>query len=84
MHRCGPFQPKLSSLPVPTAYPEYFEYAKMSFPIAEQACREEAVWLDESIFRAGQKGVDDVIHALRKILNNTDELVKASLNSLAS
>ena len=67
----------LSHLPVPSAFPKYFEFSKMSFPVAEQACEEEAVWLDESIFRAGHKGVDDVIHALKKILANRNELVKA-------
>jgi dTDP-4-amino-4,6-dideoxygalactose transaminase len=77
MHHYELFQPKLSRLPVPSAFPQFFEFDKMSFPVAEQACEEEAVWLDESAFRAGQKGVDDVIHALKKILANTDELAEA-------
>ena len=76
MHHYDLFQPKLSHLPIPSAFPEYFEFSDMSFPIAEHACEEEAIWLDESIFRAGQKGVDDVILALKKILANRDELVQ--------
>ena len=80
MHRYDLFQPKLSHLPVPSAFPEYFEFSKMSFPIAERACEEEAIWLDESIFRAGQKGVDDVILALRKILINENELIHAMMD----
>ncbi len=77
MHRYDLFQPKLSHLPVPSAFPEYFEFSKMSFPIAERACEEEAIWLDEFIFRAGQKGVDDVILALKKIIASADQLAQA-------
>ncbi len=80
MHHYELFQPKLSRLPVPSAFPEYFEFAKMSFPVAEHACEEEAIWLDESIFRAGQKGVNDVICALKKILANADGLAQALTN----
>jgi len=80
MHHYNLFQPNLSHLPVPSAFPAYFEFAKMSFPVAEQACDEQAVWLDESIFRAGQKGVADVIRALKKILSNVDELSQALMD----
>jgi dTDP-4-amino-4,6-dideoxygalactose transaminase len=74
MHHYDLFQPGLSRLPVPTAFPERFQFARMSFPIAERACEHEAVWLDESIFRAGDEGVDDVIQALHKLLNYPEEL----------
>jgi dTDP-4-amino-4,6-dideoxygalactose transaminase len=80
MHHYKLFQPMLSRLPVPSAFPEYFKFARMSFPVAEQACEAEAVWLDESIFRAGQKGVDDVVLALKKILANADELKQAVMH----
>ncbi len=46
----------------------------MELPVAEQACQQEAVWLDEAIFRAGNKGVDDVAAALKKIYDNRQEL----------
>jgi hypothetical protein len=52
----------------------------MSFPVTEQACEEEAVWLDKSIFRAGQKGVHDVVLAVMKILANIDKLVEARMH----
>jgi hypothetical protein len=48
---------------------------KMSFPVAEQACEHEAVWLDESIFRTGRQGVDDAIAAIKKIQKYVRELV---------
>jgi dTDP-4-amino-4,6-dideoxygalactose transaminase len=78
MHHYSLFQPRLSKLAVPSAFPEYFNFDKMSFPVAELACEAEAVWLDESIFRSNQKGIDDVILALKKILKHGDELTKLS------
>ena len=77
MHHYELFQPRLGKLPVPSAFPQYFEFGQMQLPEAERACEHEAVWLDESIFRAGQKGVDDTITALKKIQANTAELKSA-------
>jgi L-glutamine:2-deoxy-scyllo-inosose/3-amino-2,3-dideoxy-scyllo-inosose aminotransferase len=76
MHNYELFQPKLSHLPVPSAFPERFDFSNMRYPVAERACEEEAVWLDEAIFRAGERGVDDVIHALNKILDHRDKLAQ--------
>jgi L-glutamine:2-deoxy-scyllo-inosose/3-amino-2,3-dideoxy-scyllo-inosose aminotransferase len=78
MHHYDLFQPRLSRLPVPSAFPERFDFARMSFPVAERACESDAVWLDECIFRSGQKGVDDVILALKKIIAHRDELAEAA------
>ncbi len=50
----------------------------MNLPEATRACEHEAVWLDEAIFRAGQKGVDDAVAAIKKIQRNADELNKAA------
>lgn len=77
MHHNKTFQPHISKLPVPNAFPEYFDFEKMSFPEAERACEHEAVWLDECIFRSNRKGIDDVISALNKILDNKQQLGKA-------
>jgi dTDP-4-amino-4,6-dideoxygalactose transaminase len=77
MHHYTLFQPHLSRLPVPTAFPERFNFAEMDLPVAEKACQGEAVWLDEAIFRAGPKGVDDAVAALRKIYDNRAELAEA-------
>jgi dTDP-4-amino-4,6-dideoxygalactose transaminase len=78
MHHYSLFQPHNSKLSVPNAFPECFDFSRMSFPVAERACEHEAVWLDESIFRAGPQGVDDVVAALKKIRNNTRELNQAT------
>jgi dTDP-4-amino-4,6-dideoxygalactose transaminase len=78
MHHYELFQPKLSRLPVPSAFPERFDFSKMSYFAAERACEQEAIWLDEAIFRVGKTGVDDVILALHKILENSDKLAEAA------
>jgi hypothetical protein len=72
------FQPRLSKLPVPSAFPEYFDFDKMSFPVAERASWVESVWMGESIFRSGKQGVDDLIAGLIKLVENRSEL--ATLN----
>ncbi len=81
MHHYSLFQPGLSKLPVPSAFPEYFEFERMHLPAVERATGREAMWLGESIFRAGPGGVDDVANALRKIQANVAELKEAQIHS---
>lgn len=78
MHHYDLFQPQLSKLPVPMAYPERFDFAHMDLPVTERACEEEAVWLDEAIFRSGHQGVDDAVAAMIKIYENRDALAAAA------
>ncbi len=78
MHNYELFQPQKSKLAVPNAFPEYFNFEKMNLPEARRACEHEAVWLDEAIFRAGPRGVDDAVAAINKIQLNSTELVKAA------
>jgi dTDP-4-amino-4,6-dideoxygalactose transaminase len=77
MHHYTLFQPGLSKLPVPSAFPERFAFDHMHLPEAERACEHEAVWLDECVFRAGHQGVDDAVAAIRKIQEQGDELARA-------
>lgn len=70
------FQPKLSKLPVPSAFPEYFDFDRISLPVAERASQVESVWMGESIFRSGKEGVDDLIKGLHKLVDNRDGLAK--------
>ncbi|MGC9394462.1 MAG: DegT/DnrJ/EryC1/StrS family aminotransferase [Anaerolineae bacterium] len=74
MHQYELFQPHLSRLPVPSAFPERLRFHPGQFPESERAATREAVWLDENIFRAGPQGVDDVVAALRKIYDNRETL----------
>jgi dTDP-4-amino-4,6-dideoxygalactose transaminase len=74
MNRYPMFQPLNSKLSVPNAFPEYFQFDKMRMPVAERASEHEAMWLDEAIFRAGTKGIDDAVTAIHKIQRNAAEL----------
>ncbi|HUV89552.1 MAG TPA: DegT/DnrJ/EryC1/StrS family aminotransferase [Anaerolineae bacterium] len=76
MHHYELFQPGLSRLPVPSAFPERFDFSKMDLPEAERACQREAVWLDENIFRTGRQGIDDVVAAVAKVQAHSEELAR--------
>ncbi|MBN1665913.1 MAG: DegT/DnrJ/EryC1/StrS family aminotransferase [Anaerolineales bacterium] len=78
MHNYSLFQPQLSKMAVPSAFPAYFDFSKLALPAATRACEHEAVWLDEAVFRAGQQGVDDAVAALQKIHQNAAELRAAA------
>ena len=83
LHREPLFQPWLSRLPVPSAFPEYFQFEALRFPEAERAAEHEAVWLPESTFRAGPEGIDDVAAALRKLQANAAALSAPAAASAA-
>lgn len=78
MHNYALFQPQNSNLAVPKAFPQYFDFKNMNLPEATRACEHEAVWLGESVFRAGTRGVDDAVAAIRKIQRNAEELSRAA------
>jgi dTDP-4-amino-4,6-dideoxygalactose transaminase len=78
MHHYTLFQPQMSKLAVPSAFPEYFAFDEMNLPEATRACEHEAVWLDEAVFRSGVGGVDDAVTALKKIQEHAKELAEAS------
>jgi dTDP-4-amino-4,6-dideoxygalactose transaminase len=79
MHHYELFQPGLSKLPVPNAFPERFRFGEMNLPEAERACEREAVWLDECVFRAGSQGVDDAVAAIAKIQASAAELAEMAV-----
>ncbi len=68
------FQPHLSRLPVAVEYADKLNPKSWSLPVAEQAALFEQIYLDEAIFRAGKKGVDDTIDAFLKLQRNPDAL----------
>lgn len=79
MHRYDLFQPQLTRLPVPTAHPERFDFAAMHLPVATAAYEREAVWLPESVFRAGKEGVDQAVAAVRKVYEQRAALAEAAM-----
>jgi dTDP-4-amino-4,6-dideoxygalactose transaminase len=76
MHHYQLFQPLRSRLAAPSAFPKRFDFEALHLPEAERACEHEAVWLDECVFRAGFRGVDDVATALHKIQAHAVKLAK--------
>jgi dTDP-4-amino-4,6-dideoxygalactose transaminase len=78
MNKYDLFQPLISKLPVPSAFPERFDYSNVELPEAERGGLRESIWLDESVFRAGQEGIDEVTTALRKLLDNKEALAEAA------
>lgn len=74
MYRYELFQPQLSKLPVPSAFPERFQFEQMHLPNVERISSREALFLIESVFRSGRQGIDDVVAALRKIQAHSAEL----------
>lgn len=46
-------------------------------PIAERAAYEESVWLPHQLLLGSDRDVDQIVEAVDKIANNTDELLRA-------
>jgi dTDP-4-amino-4,6-dideoxygalactose transaminase len=74
MSRYDLFQPALSRLPVAVEHAGRLDPATMSFPVAEEAALRRTVYLDESTFRAGRRGIDDAVEALAKVQRHAAEL----------
>jgi dTDP-4-amino-4,6-dideoxygalactose transaminase len=77
------FQPHLSKLPVPTAFPAEVRQENKVFDVAKRLSDYEAIWLGESTFRVGRAGIDDVVAALRKVHAHAAELVAHRAKAIA-
>jgi dTDP-4-amino-4,6-dideoxygalactose transaminase len=74
MSRYDLFQPGLSRLPVAVEHAGRLDPATMSFPVAEEAGLRRTVYLDENVFRAGRRGIEDAAEALAKVQRHAAEL----------
>jgi dTDP-4-amino-4,6-dideoxygalactose transaminase len=74
MSRYDLFQPSLSRLPVAVEHAGRLDPATMSFPVAEEAALRRTVYLDESVFRAGRRGIEDAVEALAKVQRHAGKL----------
>jgi dTDP-4-amino-4,6-dideoxygalactose transaminase len=74
MSRYDLFQPGLSRLPVAVEHADRLDPARMSFPVAEDAGLRRTVYLDENVFRAGRRGIEDAVEALAKVQRHAGEL----------
>ncbi|MCD6563709.1 MAG: DegT/DnrJ/EryC1/StrS family aminotransferase [Thermoproteales archaeon] len=50
-------------------------YDGLSLPVTEKACKEEALWLKQTIFLAEKEDMDDIADAIIKIKRNIKELL---------
>lgn len=78
MSRYDLFQPSLSRLPVCVEHAGRLDPSKWSFPVAEAAAGQQAVYLNECVFRAGRRGVEDVVEALAKVQEHAGELTRVT------
>ena len=76
MSRYDLFQPGLSRMPVAVEHADRLDPAAMSFPVAERAALRQTVYLDEKVFRAGRRGVEDAVEALAKVRRHAGELAE--------
>ena len=68
----GPYLPKVSAK---------LDYKKTRCPNSDLLCREQTIWLEQSIFLGPRKDMDDIARAFEKIYENREALrtSKASL-----
>lgn len=51
------------------------DYSKLFLPEAEKACREEGMWLHQSVLLGKREDMDDIVEAFSKVKENAFELV---------
>lgn len=56
------------------AYPCTPAYHKVVHPVTERACAEEAVWIRQNMLLGERHDMDDIVAAIRKIQQHSDEL----------
>lgn len=64
------------AFPLGTQYHQDLDYASFEkkCPVAERACKSEAVWLAQNIFLGTEDDMDDIIKAVKKVLNNKQSI----------
>jgi len=68
------FQPWLSRLPVAVEHADRLRPEAWHCPVADRAGSTETLYLDENVFRAGRKGIEDAVEAIRKVRDGAAEL----------
>jgi dTDP-4-amino-4,6-dideoxygalactose transaminase len=81
MNRYDLFQPSRSRLPVAMEHADRLDPSRMHFPVAERAGLVESVYLEEAVFRAGDRGVEDAVEALAKVQRHAPELADVARES---
>ena len=52
------------------------DFTKAPVPNSDLLCREQALWLEQSIFLGPRSDMDDIARAFEKIFENRDALAK--------
>lgn len=62
--------------PLGTVYHDDFDYGSYvdKCPVAERACRSEAVWLTHNLLLGSREDVDDIANAVEKVLRSKNEI----------
>jgi dTDP-4-amino-4,6-dideoxygalactose transaminase len=62
--------------PLGTVYHGDVDYGafEVKCPVAERACRYEAMWLPQNVLLGNEEDMEDVVEAVRKVLANKDAL----------
>lgn len=68
------FQPWLSRLPAAVEYADRLRPEAWHCPVSDRAGSTETVYLDENVFRAGRRGVEDAVAAILKVRDAAPEL----------
>lgn len=65
------------SFPLGTAYHDDIDYSSFEAkcPVSELACRSEAVWLPQNMFLGTEEDMDDVVKAVKKVLDHKQSLL---------
>jgi dTDP-4-amino-4,6-dideoxygalactose transaminase len=53
------------------------KYREFHCPVSERAAYEEALWLPQFVLLGGESDVNDIVHAVEKVVENTDALAAA-------
>ena len=61
----GPYLPKVSAK---------LNYRKVNCPNSDRICREQCVWLEQSLFLGSRADMDDIARAFEKVYDNRDAL----------
>jgi len=52
------------------------DYSKVKLPVTEKACNDEGVWFYQYMLLGTKEDMDDIVNAIAKIKENTEELLK--------
>src|SRR6185503_13297299 len=69
----GPFLPKASAK---------LDYAKTQCPNSDLICREQCLWLEQSMFLGPRADMDDIARAFEKVYDNREALMQWSKKAM--